>query len=204
MPSTTRKAVFVTGAVALLLAAGCTTTVPGVAAAGDGTTASTTAAGATPPAAGDPVAWVDGLCGGLLPFVKTAATQPPLDVSSDAAALVKGLSGYLAGATESADSAIKDISALGPSPITGGDDIARELVKTLTTFRTTFGDAQKRVDAVDPTDTQALADALPAAIEPLGELANLPDPTADLKDNPELDRAAEQAPRCKEIESATG
>lgn len=197
MSRTPRPALLLTGAVAALLAAGCTTTVAGTA----------TPAGAPAPAAGSgaaadgTVAWVDQLCGGLLPFVRTVSTSPPLDTSGDADRLVSGLSTYLEQGGTAAETAIGAVSAVGPSPVADGDALVDRLVDTLTAYRATFVDARSRVDAIDTSDRQALVTELPPAIAPLEELATLADPTAELRGRPELRSATEQAPRCRDIET---
>ena len=49
--------------------------------------------------------------------------------------------------------------------------------------------------------TPGVATELPEAIEPLTELANLPNPAAELETNPELDAAAAKAPKCQEVQT---
>lgn len=203
MPRTTRNALLVAGFTALL-ATGCATAVPGVAAPQPGLGAATTSA--APPSeepAGstdDAVAWVDDVCGALLPFVETASTQPDIN-PSDPVAAVEGLSDYLGQAVDGLDSAIDGMAAAGPSPVDGGDEVVERLTEALTSFRTSFADAKTAVDAVDTSDTLGLVEALPKAVEPLEAIANVEDPTADLRNNPELNAAAEQAPNCQQLPS---
>jgi hypothetical protein len=197
MPSTPRFAAALAVLTALLLGAGCTTTVPGAAAADS-------AAPPTTAAAADPVAWVDEVCGALLPFVRSAGTPPQLDSASDPATLVKGLGDYLGQASGAAGTAITGMAAAGPSPVAGGDGIVSGLTDTLTSFQTSFQDARTKIDALDTSDPQALLVGLPPAIAPLEQLANLPDPTAGLKSSPELDRASQQAPNCQQVQATTG
>jgi hypothetical protein len=94
--------------------------------------------------------------------------------------------------------------AAGPSPVEQGDELVTGLTEALTTFQTTFDSTKTRLDAVDTSDPAALATALPEAIAPLQDLANVPDPTDQLQSNSELDAAAEQAPNCQQIETVTG
>ncbi len=192
-----RPTVIVVVVAALLLGAGCTETVTG----------SATPLGAAPPLPNatttpDAVTWVDDVCGALLPFIQTTSTPPQLGSSGNLATTVQEISDYFGQAGTSAGAAIAGMAAAGPSPVAGGDAVVARLTRALMTFQTLFGEAQERIDAIDRTDPQSLATGLPAAIEPL--LANLPDPTTDLRDNPELDRAAEQAPNCQQIESEFG
>ena len=101
MSTTPRPALLLPALAALLVGiAGCTSAVSGTAAP----------AGQSPAtAAGDPVQWVDGVCGALLPFVKTAGTPPQLNTASDPTALAKGISDYLGQGATAADSAISGI-----------------------------------------------------------------------------------------------
>lgn len=209
MPRTPRPALILTALAALLLGAGCTTAVPGVAAPdGAAPPAPTSATSPRTTGSGEPdaaaVAWVDEMCGALLPFVRTASTPPSLDSSGDPAALVQGFSAYLGQASGSADGAIRGMEAVGPSPVAGGDEIVTRLTETLTTLRTSFRNAKDRIDAIDTSDPQALATGLPAALGPLRSLASLPNPTTDLQSSPELERAATQAPNCQQVEKTAG
>jgi hypothetical protein len=182
---------------ALLLGAGCTTAVPGTAGPDTGAQG---AAGTTE----DPVAWTDRVCGALLPFVRTAAVPPSLDSAADPAALISVLSDYLGQASATAGTAATELRAVGPSPVEGGDELVSGLTQTVTTTQTSFQDAKAKIDALDPNDPQALLTTLPAAVAPLEQLANLPDPTAGLQNNAELDSAAQQAPNCQEVERTVG
>ncbi|WP_219414876.1 hypothetical protein [Pseudonocardia nigra] len=193
MPRSIPSGLLLSVLAALALSTGCTTTVAG--------TPSSAGAGAGAPAAGDPVAWVDQVCGALLPVIRTGANPPQLDRAVDPAELVGTLSEYLGEAEASADSAITGMAQVGPSPVAGGDEIVTELSGALTTFRTSFQEARTQLDAIDTSDPDALATGLPAAIAPLQELATLPDPTADLQNTAELDRASREAPNCQEIEN---
>ena len=202
MTRTTRSVLLVPLVAAALFGAGCSTVVEGTAApAGAGQ-----ADPAAPPAAGtdDPVVWVDSVCGALLPFIQTASVQPELNTSGSPDELVQGLSDYLGQASAAAGSAIEGMRAAGPSPVEQGDELVTGLTEALTTFQTTFDSTKTRLDAVDTSDPAALATALPEAIAPLQDLANVPDPTDQLQSNSELDAAAEQAPNCQQIETVTG
>ena len=182
--------------VAASLLTGCATTVTGNAAPVGAS--APLATGSAPAATADPVAWVDRVCGSLLPFIKIGATPPAIN-SSDPKAAIKGLSGYLGKAVSALDEALAGLKQAGPSPVKGGDEGVTALTGALTTFRKSFQDAKTKLDAVDPNDLGQLATALPAALEPLQSLSDLPDPTADLKGSPELDAAAKKAPNCKAL-----
>lgn len=200
MPAIPRPVLLHTVLAALLLATGCTTTVPGSAAPAPSAPAAPAPAGATT----DSVRWTDGVCGALLPFVRTAGKPPQLTAAGDPAALARSISGYLGEGAAAADSALTGIAQVGPSPVAGGDQVVTRLTGTLTAFRTSFQTAKAQVDAVDTTDPQALRTELPKAVEPLQSLATMPDPTVDLMTNPELEAASRQAPHCRQVETEIG
>jgi hypothetical protein len=197
MAPVTGSALITSALVVLALATGC-------ASGAAGPPAAEGALAAPPEAAPEAVAWVDTVCGALLPFVQAAGTPPQLTQAADPTALVRGVSDYLAHAQNAADSAISGLAAAGPSPVAGGDEVVSRLTENLTAFRTTFQDARARLDAVDPADPQSLASELPMAVAPLQELANLPNATAGLQSSPELDRASAQAPNCREVQGVIG
>lgn len=174
---------------ALFLGTGCTTVVPGAAEPDPEFVAA--------------IGWVDQVCGALLPFIQTASVPPQLDPASDPATLLLGLSTYLGGASTSAGAAIDAMAAAGPSPVAGGDELVTGLTGTLTTFQTTLDGAKTQIDALDPNNPLALIETLPAAVAPLEQLSNLPDPTAGLQSSPELDQASELAANCKKVEQLT-
>jgi|GEM_PF-1887697 len=213
MPRTTRSAVLVpltvTAAVTVLLTAGCTTTVAGTAAPRAAELDAPRSSAASPraqpgrPASSEAVTWVNDICGALLPFVATASTDPEID-PTDTEAAIESLSEYLGDAVSSLDGALSGMDAAGASPVEGGDEIVDRLGEALTTFRDSFANAKVDVDAVDSSDPQQLLEALPAAVAPLQELSSFPDPTVDLRNNAELDAAAQQAPSCRELSGNGG
>ena len=191
-----RTALIAAGTVTVMLVAGCSTTVSGTAAPAGA--ASSAGAAAT----GDPVTWINGVCGSLLGFVKTVSSPPAIDSSSPEKA-VKGLSTYLGSAVTAIDKATTDIKAAGPSPVAGGDQAITTITDTLGKFRTSFQSAKTKIDAVNPSDLSQVATALPEALTPLQDLSNLPN-TTDFNSTPELDKAAQQAPNCQALSTSGG
>lgn len=196
MPRTTPSALILSAVAAMALGSGCTTTVPGAA------TADSQAVAAQ--GSGDAVAWVDQVCGSLLPFIRAAGSPPQPADAGDPATLVRNISDYLAAAEATAESAISGMADAGPSPVAGGDQIVDQLSGTLSTFQSSFRTARTRIEDVDVNDPQALLTELPAAVAPLEQLATMPNPAADLRGSPELDQAAEQAANCQQIEREFG
>lgn len=199
MHRTPRPALALT--VALLLGgglgAGCSTPIAGTPAPA---AAAPAAPGAPPAQETDAVAWIDEVCGSLLPFIRSQSTPPALD-AGDPAAVVEGLSDYLGAAEQSVDGAISGMAAAGPSPVDGGDQAVGALTTALNTFRSSIRAAKSRTDAIDTSDPRAILRELPGVVEPLQELADLPNPMAGLEESPELDAAAKQAPQCQQIDA---
>jgi hypothetical protein len=195
MPRITPPTLLLPVVAALALSGGCTTTVPGAASADSPAAAQGT---------GDTVAWVDQICGSLLPFVRAAGTPPQPSEAQNPAALVEQISGYLGEAEDAAGSAISGMSTAGPAPVAGGDEIVEGLSSTLETFQTSFRDARTRIERVDVNDRQALLSEVPAAVSSLEQLANLPNPMAGLQSSPELEQAGQQAANCQQIAGEFG
>lgn len=150
---------------------------------------------------GDPVAWTDSVCGALLKFGEAAKKQPTFD-SSDPASAVNALDGYLGNLVTAANSSIDSIKAAGPSPVKGGDEFATGLTRSLTDVKTSFQAARDQIAEIDTADPASIATALPAAIEPLNKIDQLPDPLDSVQGNAELDAAAAKAPNCKALDTA--
>ncbi len=193
MPTSVRPArfdaVLGTALGVVLLAAGCATTVPGPAAP---------TSSQQVPASPQSVAWADSVCGAILRFTDAVTAPPKLDASTPADA-VRGVTGFLGTASTGLQGSIESLGQVGPSPVQGGDAVVQNLSATLTTVKTSFDAARSRLAAVNLNDPQALATALPEALTPLGQLARVTDLGAGLQANPELERAADQAPKCQQV-----
>jgi hypothetical protein len=148
-----------------------------------------------------PVRWIDDVCGSLLPLGPAMQAAPRVD-RTNAAATLQGLSGFFSMLVDAFDLAATRLTAAGPSPVAGGDEIVTRLSAALTASRTTLAGARTAIDRVDVNDPAALAAELPAALAPLQQLSTLPNPTAGLQASPELDSAAAQAPNCRTFSTA--
>ena len=146
----------------------------------------------------DAVAWTNQVCGALAGFTQTATTGPRVD-AADPAAAVHGVSRYLGSTADELERSLTALDAVGSSPVEGGDQYVARLREALGSIRAGFVSARTQLAAVDTTDAEALATAIPAAVAPLQELRDLPDPTEGLRANDALRAAAEQAPRCREL-----
>jgi hypothetical protein len=190
MPRITPPALLLPAVAALVLSGGCTTAVPGTASAESAAAAQGT---------GDATAWVDQVCGSLLPFMRAASTPPQPGAASNPTALVQNISDYLSEIENSVGTAISGMAAAGPAPVAGGDEIVEGLTSTLETMQTTLRDARTRIEGVDVNDRQALLREVPAAVASLEQLATMQSPLADLQRSPELTRAGQDAANCQQI-----
>jgi len=192
MPRITPSALVLPAVAVLALTGGCTTSVSGAATA-DGAAVEQGA-----------VAWVDQICGSLLPYVQAAGSPPKPAEAPDAATLVKDINDWLTKSEESAGSAISGMAAAGPAPIAGGDEVVGRLTSTMETMQASMRDARTRIERVDINDRKALQREVPAAIESVERLASAPGAMADLQANPELVAAGRQAAGCQQIAREVG
>jgi hypothetical protein len=185
MPRITPPALLLPAVAALALSGGCTTSVSGAAAADSAAAEQGT------------VAWVDQICGSLLPYVKAAVSPPKPTEAPDAATLVRDIDNWLSASEEGAASAISGMAAAGPAPIAGGDEIVDRLKSTLATMQASFRDARTRIERVDIKNRQELQREVPAAVDSVKRLAN--SPMADLQRSPELAQAGKEAAGCQQV-----
>jgi hypothetical protein len=157
-------------------------------------------------AAGGPdpraVAWTDDVCGALTGFTLAVTREPVVD-GSDAAAAVRGLSGYIASASDALQQSIGALGEVGPSPVAGGDEYVARLREALSHIRTSFDAAGSQLATVDTTNRAELATALPAAMAPLQELRNMPSPAEGLTATDDLSAASAEAPNCQAMRTAS-
>src|SRR4051794_4228901 len=178
---------------AAIILSGCSTTVTGSPAPTGAVTGGTVAATT------DPVAWMDNVCGSLLPVQQTLATTPQ-PTSDDPATTAKSISAFLGRSENAIDQSLAGLDAVGPSPIADGDAAVAELKSALTTIRTSFDRTKTAIDKIDPTNADDGATTLPTVFATLAEVAKIQDSTPHLQNNPALKAAAAQAPNCQTLQ----
>jgi hypothetical protein len=156
--------------------------------------------GAHAAAGEDAVAWTNQVCGALTGFTRAATTSPQLD-PADRVAAVQEVGRYLGATSEQLQRSLTALDAVGPSPVEGGDGYVERLGEALRGIRSGFESARTQLAAVDVSNSAELATAVPAAMAPLQNLQNLPDPTEGMRANEELRTASEQAENCRELRS---
>jgi hypothetical protein len=203
MLRTPRKLVLVPIVAAAMSIAGCASTIPGTAAPAGaaGAAASSDPAGTGGAAAttDDPVAWVDQLCGALIPLTEATKNTPQVS-GNDPQKYIDSLSQTFEALGKAAGTSLDDLNKIGPSPTPSGDKVVAQLKTTLTAVQTTATDAKEGLDKVDLNDPSSLGQLEDTLTN--SDLANLPDPTKDIASDPELDAAAKKAANCKKIDLA--
>jgi hypothetical protein len=148
----------------------------------------------------DAVAWTDEVCEALSGFTQVASDGPHID-PADPVATVQRMSQYASSTSEELQRSLTALDAVGSSPVEGGDQYVARLREALTSIRAGFESARTQLAAVDIANQAALASAFPAAVAPLQELRNLPDPTEGLRANDALKAASEKATSCRDLRS---
>jgi hypothetical protein len=190
MPRINPPALLLPAVAALALSGGCTTAVSGAASVDSAAVAQ--------------VAWVDQICGSLIPYIEAAKSRPKRGEAPDRTTLVGDLTNWLRASEESAGSAISGMAAAGSAPIAGGDEIVDRLSSTLETLQASYRDARNRIERVDINNQQELLREVPPAVKSVDLLANNPSLMADLQRNPELARAAKEAAGCQQMAREVG
>jgi hypothetical protein len=148
----------------------------------------------------DAVAWTNQVCSALAGFTQAATKGPHVD-PADPVATVQRTTQYVGSTSEELQRSLAALDAVGPAPVEGGDQYVARLHEALTSIRDGFESARTQLAAVDTSDPAAIAAAFPAAVAPLQELRNLPDPTEGLRANDALRAASEKATNCRELRS---
>ena len=156
---------------------------------------------AAPSASEDAVAWTNQVCAALTGFTRAATTSPRID-PADRVAAVREVSRYLGSTSEELQRSLTALDAVGPSPVEGGDEYVGRLGEALRGIRTGYESARTQLAAVDVSDPAAHATAVPAAVAPLQNLRNLPDPTEGMGTSEQLRAASEQAENCRELSTS--
>jgi hypothetical protein len=186
---------FAAVAAAAVVLSGCSATVTGSPApTGAG-------GGATVAASSDPQAWMNNVCGSLLPFTQVVAATPKLD-QNDPTAAAKSLSDYLGRSETAIDQSLSGLDAVGPAPVAEGNVAIGKIKSALTTVRTSFDKAKKALDGIDPNNVTDVVSTLPTVFASLEDISKIEDPTTDLRASPTLKAAYAQAPNCRTLQQS--
>jgi hypothetical protein len=141
---------------------------------------------------------MDQVCGVLIPLTQAPAGANAPDPGASPEEAFEQLRGYLGEASEGMGTAIDGLQAVGPSPVEGGDEFVQQMTENLGKAKTALESTAQQLEGIDPNDPDSLLTALGGLTPPEG-LEDLEDPGAALKASPELEAAAEQAPKCQQL-----
>ncbi|MGH3569059.1 MAG: hypothetical protein ACRDRH_24155 [Pseudonocardia sp.] len=193
MRRTTRLALLAAVLTTALVGTGCTTTVPGIPAA-DPAPVPTEGPGS------DPVAWAGRLCASLLTVKRPLLVKPDYGATPDLRSIQREFSSYLGDVITGTQQSRAELATLGRSPVTGGDEAVARLDGALNRLELDFIEIKAQVDIADTTNLDAFLAAL-GEVEGLISEINAPNALTELAGIPRLDRAAERAPACEELDS---
>jgi hypothetical protein len=145
---------------------------------------------------------VDRVCGSLLAFTGPALTQPQFGDSPDLPSIKQKLSDYLGGIIGGLQQSRTQLTAVGRSPVGGGDEAVSRIDDVLAKLQTDIGSAKSKVDSANPDDPEAFLATITDAENELGKIS-APDALADLSASPRLQKAAAKAANCQQL-SAQG
>lgn len=148
------------------------------------------------------VGWVDDVCGSLVAFSRVNTERAPAD-SQDPVVRARSLQAYVEAAVPALNQGLDELARVGPSPVDGGDALVAGLSDRLGRYRDGFATVRDGLADLDYDDPDAVAAQLPEVLAPFGELSALPPPSVDLDPSTELGQAAEQAPNCRAIRTAS-
>jgi hypothetical protein len=166
--------------------AGCTN-------GGNSGTSSTPTSGAASPEA---VAYMDKVCGAASEFAKIEKTAPKLD-AGDSTKLKAEMAAYMGQLADAFTKSAEGLKNVGPSPVAGGEEAVNKMAETFTSLGAVFADAKTKVEQADANNATG---GIQAAGEAISKLSELADPLRDLKNNPELQKATQTAPKCQEMQ----
>ncbi|WP_214370280.1 hypothetical protein [Pseudonocardia sp. H11422] len=144
------------------------------------------------------VEWTGTVCGALVPVVEALRTPPTPD-PSDPAATKQAYSSYLTRALQEAEQALQELTAAGPPPVEGGEQIAQDVREQVTELRDDLAEARAQVDKADPNDSAAVGEAVTAVGNVLGALGNSAQALTTISGDPRLEPAFRQAPSCAQL-----
>ncbi|CAM4015758.1 hypothetical protein KIPE111705_36390 [Kibdelosporangium persicum] len=149
------------------------------------------------PSNGDPVKWVDNLCGPISDFTKSlAGRMGDLANATDQAQMQAKLGQFIDNLAGGLGGTVDRLKQLEPAPVKGGDDVKNKIISSYTTSQNALKEAAAKIRAGDQ-------DAAAQVMQSLGdETAKMVDPFKD-NDTAEVRDAMTKAPRCKDIPSGS-
>lgn len=154
---------------------------------------------AATPAPVDPAAaWVDDVCGSVLPFATSATAAPDFAAAADLAAVQRTYGEYLDGLITGVRDGRTALTAAGAAPIAAGDPVLDRVRTAMTRLEQDVTGARATVDAADPKDPRAFVASV-RQVESTVSAVVVPDVVGELDAVPELAPAARAAPQCRKV-----
>ena len=147
------------------------------------------------------VEWTGRVCSALIPVVEALRMPPALD-PADPAATQRAYSSYLGDARQKAERALEEVTAAGPPPVEGGEQLAQEVRNQVANLRDDLAEARAQVDRVDPRDPAAIGQAVAAAGNVLSSLGNSTQALSPVSGDPRLEPAFREAPSCAQLRTS--
>lgn len=148
------------------------------------------------------IAWTGTVCGAIAPAVETLRTPPPIDFTN-AAATREAYLNYIDATRQEAEQAVQQIQDAGAPPVEGGDELANEVRTQVEDLTEDLTEARAQLERTDPSDVGAVGQAVAAVGNLIGSVGNSAQAIGEVRVDPRLDPAFEQAPECQQL-TATG
>ncbi len=155
--------------------------------------------GSSTPTTSDPVAWVDKVCGALLPLAEVNKTAPKVD-ATDFAATKQAIATALTAALDSLPGVRSGLDAAGPSPVPGGDEVVTKLREVVDQLGTTMTEVKTKLEAANTNDATGFVTALADSLGGLAAIgAKVDEAQRVVNANGELKAAAQQSRNCEQV-----
>lgn len=153
---------------------------------------------ADPPADEATVAWTGTVCSAVAPVVETLRTPPPVDFTN-AAATREAYLAYIDATLQDAEQAVQQVQGVGAPPVEGGDELAQEVRSQVEDLTQDLTEARVQLERADPTDVGAIGHAVATVGNLMGSLGNSVQAVGEIRTDPRLDAAFDQAPECQQL-----
>lgn len=144
------------------------------------------------------VAWMDGFCGEVIKITSIKDIGKPETKPGDVAGTHKAISDYLGKLHDRLASFLQGLEQLPPGPVPEADKAVQNLKDIFVPAANKIKDVKTKLDAADPTDKQAILDAVNGVKSFAKEIQNVDNPLKVLKGSG-LEPALKKAPNCKKL-----
>lgn len=149
------------------------------------------------------VTWMNSLCGELAGLAGLGSIQPPDIKPGDVEGAHKALSDVLGKFESSLTSLVRGLKELPPAPDPAGDKVKQDLLDIFVPVKEKAVKIKDNLDASEPSDKQAMMDAVKGMQSIGSSLQSMDNPLKQLKGT-ELVAAGKQARNCKKLGSFGG